>query len=155
MTDKVLYQSDILTVKYDEENKILFIILKIEFGQVDNETFFEEMAKTIPLLDQVEVKGVLFDLKDMAFPFTDEINDWLIKNLGYNFWIRHIKYFSYVYPQDYGAKLGFDLFYAEMMRREANMLKEAGKEELMKEQRRQFFDNFEQAYNWLKERVNA
>ncbi len=155
MADKVLYQSDILTVKYDEENKILFIILKIEFGQVDNEYFFEEMAKTIPLLDQVQVKGVLFDLKDMAFPFTDEVTDWLIKNLGYNFWIHHIQYFSYVYPQDYAAKLGFDMFYSEMMSREANMLKEAGKEDLIKVQRRQFFDNFEQAYNWLKEKVNA
>ncbi len=153
MSNQLLLKENFLTVVYDPRWKLLLLTLKIEPATITSEEFIQTMSKIIPFLSQYEILGILFDLKEMAFPFTSEINEWLITKLGYNVWINHILFFSYVYPQDYAAKLGFDMFYAEMMSREKKLLEQADKTEVIQGQRRMFFDNREQALQWLHNKV--
>ena len=141
-------------VSFDYDNRgILIATFHINFGELTEDELKTFLSNFDKVITKYNVKGILFDLRDVVFIFSDEITLWIMKNLSETFFKHNIFNFAYILPQDSIAKLSMKDFFERLFSNVGKKLQETGKHEYLNKIRRAFWDSKEQALDWLYERI--
>ncbi len=106
---QTLYTSEIFEVQFDEANKLL-VSKFITDDYVDEQEFYDNLLQLIPFLKQKIADKAIVDTKNVTFPVTDEIINWILQNITPHFVENDIKRVAYILPTDILSRTGLEFF---------------------------------------------
>ena len=82
---------------------------------------------------------VVFDLSGYKGLLTDELRQWIKENITDKTYSAGLKYVAYVFPKEFISKFTVEKLFENVLKEYEGAI-------------RMYFDNFEVAYNWIKEK---
>ena len=130
-----LFASENIQIDLDGQNSLIIARMVTPDYITENE-LFESLKFLSRYVEQYKPKRVLIDTKEVFFPITSEVSNWITSNITPKFLENHVEKVAYVLPNDVLSRTGVEQFIEELF----------GK---VKEISRMIFDDTQKAMDWL------
>ncbi len=134
---KEIKNTDYFKANYDSDKKLMEFVWSAQVSELENEQFDQVLLQAHNLLFDYPTELLLQNSANAIFPFTDEVQEWIEEHITKAILTKAgVKRVAFVFPKDYLSRLGLELVVEKLRLSTPSVI-------------RLFFDNREQALNWL------
>ncbi len=102
------YKSKYVERSLDEKKQILTSIWLETTKDMNNEEFKEEMHKLVEIIKEKNIKFILSVTKDLNFPITPELQNWVLEFIAPQFTEAKIEKQAMIIPKELIAQLSIE-----------------------------------------------
>ncbi|WP_338791603.1 hypothetical protein V9L05_20785 [Bernardetia sp. Wsw4-3y2] len=102
------YKSKYVERSLDEEKQILTSTWLETTKDMNNEEFKEEMQKLVEIIKEKNIKFILSITKDLNFPITPELQNWVLEVIAPQFTEAKIEKQAMIIPKELIAQLSIE-----------------------------------------------
>ncbi len=125
------------TLKFDKENRVIEVDWKKDVLELFEEEYKKVLDEIHALFYDYRPQYLLHNSKDFIYPMTESLQQYITENFSKKVLPEvGIKKVAYVFPADYISQIGLEMLVEKA-------------ESVMPSILRMFFDNRDDAYNWL------